>query len=77
MTIFDSIKYPIGDNDGLYEIKMKVPSEIWDYWYYNYPLNNTGRQHLRRIISKYDTDECEIHSPRIFKSINKALYDDL
>jgi hypothetical protein len=77
MTIFDSLKYPIYETDEIYDIKMRIPAEIYSYWYYNYyQQGNLNRKHIQRIIAKYNTDECEIHHPRIFKSVNKDLYND-
>lgn len=63
MTIFDSLKYPISDNDQIYDIKMRIPEEIYSYWHYNYYQNsNLDRKHIRRIIAKYNTEECEIEA---------------
>ena len=76
MTIFDTIRYPVIKTSFGYSIS--PPEEINLYWQRKYPGHFIAQEErmivLKRLILEYNTDECEITNPRIFKSRNKDLY---
>ena len=66
MTIFDTIKYPLGAVPT-YEQVMDLPEAIFEHWYTAYYTRpnrkrswDVSTQQLHRLLLEYNTQDCEI-----------------